>query len=74
MKGKKKPLLTTLNQNHIEFLQLCMTNKTYAEIADKMGYKERTVTSMRDDLFRYFKVKNRAALVVAALRKTLIEL
>ena len=64
----------TIRENHLQFLELCLTDMPYQEMSEKMGVSARTLEGYRDILFNRFKVNNRTSLVVFALQNGLIEL
>ncbi|MFT4092342.1 MAG: response regulator transcription factor [Niabella sp.] len=51
-----------------EFLQLCCSDLTYKEIADKMYVSVRTVDGYRDSLFEKLEQKSRVGLVLYAIK------
>lgn len=61
-----------LNAREIEFLKLCCSDLTYKEIADKMCLSVRTIDGYREDLFQKLGVRNRAGLVMFAMREGLV--
>jgi two-component system invasion response regulator UvrY len=65
---------TVITERQIHFMSLCMTNMTYEEMAREMGVVPKTVDGYRDTLFKRYNIKNRAELVVFALKNGLIEL
>ncbi len=63
--GKPSILLT---EREKEFLQYCITEMGYKEIAEKMFCSPRTVESYRDSLFEKLDLKTRVGLAVFALK------
>lgn len=61
-----------LDQKDVQFLQLCCTDLTYRQIAEKMYKSPRTIDGYRDDLFRRLEVTNRTGLVLYAIKIGLI--
>lgn len=62
-----------LNAREIDFLKLCCSDLTYKEIADKMCLSVRTIDGYREDLFQKLGVRNRAGLVMFAMREGLVD-
>jgi two-component system invasion response regulator UvrY len=62
------------SNKEIEFLQLCCTEMTYAEIAKKMKVSPRTVDNYRESLFEKIKVTSRVGLVLYAVLKELVSI
>jgi DNA-binding NarL/FixJ family response regulator len=58
----------SLSVNEIRFLELCCSELTYKEIADKMCLSPHTVDNYRDALFQKLNLKSRTGLVLFALR------
>jgi DNA-binding NarL/FixJ family response regulator len=56
----------------IQFLELCCSELTYKEIADKMNVSPRTVDNYRESLFDKFHIKSRVGLVLYAIRNRII--
>lgn len=67
-------ILPKITDREMEFLALCCTDLTYAEIADQMGISQRTVDSYRDSLFSKLSVSSRTGLVIHALQNGMIPL
>lgn len=63
-----------LTPKEVAFMQLAATNLNYKEIADRMEVSPKTVENYRDSLFMKLDIKNRAALVLYALKNGLIDL
>lgn len=57
-----------LNANEIRFLELCCSELTYKEIADKMCLSPHTIDNYRDALFHRFDIRSRTGLVLFALK------
>jgi DNA-binding NarL/FixJ family response regulator len=57
-----------LAANEIRFLELCCSELTYREIADKMCLSPHTIDNYRDALFSRFDIKSRTGLVLFALK------
>ena len=64
----------TLSPKEQLFLELCLDDVTYAEIAEKMGKSPRTIDGYREELFRRFKVNTRAGLIMLAIRNGFLKL
>ena len=62
------------SENEREFLKLAATDMTYYQIAEKMNLSPKTIDGYREALFTRFNVKNRAALVVYAIKNKIIKL
>ena len=63
-----------LTDHQVSLLALLGTNLTYEEIGKLLGKSPRTIHGFRDELFRYFRIHHRTALIVAGLRKKYISL
>ena len=63
-----------LTDRELQFLQLAVSEKTYADIAKEMFVSERTVDGYRDALFKKLKVSSRVGLVLYALRNGIVQL
>lgn len=61
-----------VTERQLEMLQHCMTSANYSEIAEKMKIGVRGVDTLKETLFKKFKVKNRTDLVMLALKSGLI--
>ncbi|MGC4232507.1 MAG: response regulator transcription factor [Niabella sp.] len=59
---------TKLSLREKEFLNLCCSDLTYKEIADKMFVSVRTVDGYRDSLFEKLEQKSRVGLVLYAIK------
>jgi DNA-binding NarL/FixJ family response regulator len=57
-----------LTARELEFLELCCTELTYKEIADRMNVSPRTVDGYRDALFEKLSIKSRTGLVLYAIK------
>lgn len=62
-----------LSPAELEFLQLCCTEMTYKEIAQKMKASPRTIDGYRETLFDRLKVASRVGLVIYAIRRGLVK-
>jgi two-component system, NarL family, invasion response regulator UvrY len=69
-------LVPKFTDREMEFLALCCTDLTYAEIAEHMGISQRTIETYRDSLFSKLDVTNRSrsSLVIRALQNGMIPL
>ncbi|MDJ1482200.1 response regulator transcription factor [Cytophagaceae bacterium YF14B1] len=67
-KGKK------LSANELRFLELCSSELTYKEIADRMNVSPHTIDNYRESLFEKFQVRSRTGLVVYAIKNSLIKI
>ncbi|HMR82207.1 MAG TPA: response regulator transcription factor [Niabella sp.] len=59
---------TKLSSREKEFLNLCCSDLTYKEIADKMFVSVRTVDGYRDSLFEKLEQRSRVGLVLYAIK------
>lgn len=59
---------TKLSVREKEFLNLCCSDLTYKEIADRMFVSVRTVDGYRDSLFEKLEQKSRVGLVLYAIK------
>ena len=60
--------LPDFTKKELEFLQLCCSELTYKEIADKMFVSPRTVDNYREALFLKLNLKSRTGLVLYAIQ------
>lgn len=56
----------------MEFLQLCCSELTYKEIADRMIISPRTVDGYREALFEKLEIKSRIGLVLYAIKNKIV--
>lgn len=63
-----------LKENELTFLQLACSEMTYKEVADVMNLSPKTIDGYRQELFNKLRIKNRAGLVIYALKNNLVEL
>jgi two-component system, NarL family, invasion response regulator UvrY len=63
-----------LTNKEIDFLKLCVSEKTYKEIADIMQLSPKTIDSYRDLLFKKLSAKSRIGLVLYAIKNDLVQL
>ncbi len=64
----------TIRQKELTFLKYLCTGMTYNEIAAKMYLSHYTVEEYRDALFKKFELKNKAELILFALKYKLVEM
>lgn len=64
----------TLTSKQKLFLQLCTTELTYKEIAEKMNITPKTTDRYRDELFKKLNIKSRVGLALYAVRTGLANL
>ncbi len=64
-------LLSQLKDREKEFIKWACSELTYKEIADKMFLSPKTIDGYRDSVFTKLEIKNRAGLVLFALRHDL---
>lgn len=62
-----------LTEREIEFIQLCVSELTYKEIADKMRIAARSVENYRENLFAKLALKSRVGLVLFAIRNGIVK-
>lgn len=72
--SKARPDAKHITPRELEFLQLACSEKTYHEIAKKMGISERTVENYREALCKKFNVTSRIGLVIYGIKKNFIQL
>jgi len=60
-----------LTANEIKFLELCCSELTYKEIANKMCLSVHTIDNYRDALFQKLDLKSRTGLVLYALKSNI---
>ncbi len=63
-----------LTQNEINFIQQCSKDLSYEEIAIALAKSVYTIYGYRDRVFKKLHVKQRAAMVMTALRRNYIDL
>ena len=66
--------ITSLRQKELTFLKHLCTGITYNEIAAKMYLSHYTVEEYRDALFQKFEFKNKAELILFALKYKIVEM
>jgi two-component system, NarL family, invasion response regulator UvrY len=69
---KKELLIPVVTNRQLEMLQNCTTSANYAEIGVRMGITTRGVDTLKETLFKKFRVKNRTDLIMIALRAGLV--
>ncbi|MFA6085509.1 response regulator [Mucilaginibacter sp.] len=70
----QKAASIVLNANELKFLELCCSDLTYKQIADKMNLSSHTIDNYRESLFQKFEIKSRTGLVISALKNEMIKL
>ncbi len=65
---KTPNVVNDLSANEIKFLELCCSELTYKEIANKMCLSAHTIDNYRDALFQKLELKSRTGLVLFALK------
>ncbi|CAD0222708.1 response regulator transcription factor [Chryseobacterium sp. D764] len=68
---KNASLLSELKDREREFIKWACSELTYKEIADKMCLSPKTIDGYRDSVFVKLDIKNRAGLVLFALKHDL---
>lgn len=68
---KSASLLSELRDREKEFIKWACSELTYKEIADKMCLSPKTIDGYRDSVFVKLDIKNRAGLVLFALKHDL---
>jgi two-component system, NarL family, invasion response regulator UvrY len=72
-KANNKEIATpSVTDRQLELLQYCLTTANYSEIAKQMEIGVRGVDTLKETLFKKFKVKNRTDLVMLALKSGLV--
>jgi DNA-binding NarL/FixJ family response regulator len=61
-----------LTERETEFIQLCASELTYKEIADKMNIAPRSVENYRENIFEKLQIKSRVGLVLFAIKHKII--
>jgi DNA-binding NarL/FixJ family response regulator len=69
-----KCIKNPLTQNELNFIQACTMDMSYEEIALNLQKSISTIYGYRDRVFRKLAVKQRAAMVMAALKNNYIDL
>lgn len=62
------------NDRELEFLNLCCSELTYKEIADRMCLSPKTIDGYRAALFERFEAKSRVGLVLLAIKNRWVNL
>ena len=68
---KNASLLSELKDREKEFIKWACSELTYKEIADRMCLSPKTIDGYRDSVFVKLDIKNRAGLVLFALKHNL---
>lgn len=63
-----------LTQSEIEFIQACVQDESYEEIAKRLQKTVKTIYGYRDRIFKKLQVKQRTAMVMTALKRNYIDL
>lgn len=63
-----------LSVNEMKFLELCCTELTYREIADRMCLSPHTIDNYRDAIFSRFDIKSRTGLVLFAIKNGIVKM
>jgi DNA-binding NarL/FixJ family response regulator len=63
-----------LTQNEIQFIQACAKDLSYEQIATTLNKSVSTIYGYRDRVFKKLQVKQRAAMVMTALKRNYIDL
>jgi len=61
-----------LSEREIEFIRLCSTEKSYKEIADVLGISNRTVETLRSNVFEKIDTLSRVGLVMYGIKNGII--
>lgn len=69
---KDEVKLPKFTDKETEFLQLCCSDMSYAQIANKMGVSPKSVDWYRESLFKKLKVASRSGLVIFAIQAGLV--
>jgi DNA-binding NarL/FixJ family response regulator len=63
-----------LTENEVKFIQACTRDHSYEEIAEQLQKSVYTIYGYRDRIFKKLGVKQRTAMVMAALKRNYIDL
>jgi DNA-binding NarL/FixJ family response regulator len=63
-----------LTQKEIEFIQACVRDESYEQIAARLQKTVKTIYGYRDRIFKKLQVKQRTAMVMTALKRNYIDL
>lgn len=63
-----------MNSRELTFLELCCSEMTYKEIADKMCLSPKTIDGYRASLFEKLEAKSRVGLVLFAVKSGIVQL
>jgi DNA-binding NarL/FixJ family response regulator len=63
-----------LTENEVKFIQACTKDHSYEEIAGQLQKSVYTIYGYRDRIFKKLGVKQRTAMVMAALKRNYIDL
>ena len=62
------------SQNEINFIQACVRDESYEEIAISLQKTVKAIYGYRDRIFKKLQVKQRTAMVMTALKRNYIDL
>jgi DNA-binding NarL/FixJ family response regulator len=62
------------SDRELEFMQLCCSELTYKQIADRMNVSPRTIDGYRDSLFDKLEIKSRTGLVLYTIKNELVDI
>jgi DNA-binding NarL/FixJ family response regulator len=63
-----------LTEKEIEFIQACVRDESYEQIALRLQKSVKTIYGYRDRIFKKLQVKQRTAMVMTALKRNYIDL
>jgi DNA-binding NarL/FixJ family response regulator len=63
-----------LTEKEIEFIQACVRDESYEQIAVRLQKSVKTIYGYRDRIFKKLQVKQRTAMVMTALKRNYIDL
>ena len=72
LKDTSEKLNAEMNERETTFLELCCTELTYKEIAEKMFLSPRTIDGYREALFKKLNITTRTGLAMYAIKSGLV--
>jgi DNA-binding NarL/FixJ family response regulator len=72
LKDTDEKMNTEMNDRETQFLELCCSELTYKEIAEKMFLSPRTIDGYREALFKKLNITTRTGLAMYAIKSGLV--
>lgn len=74
LQAEEKKLALNITDKEKEFLQFACSDMTYKQIAHLMNTSERSVDTLRENLFNKLNVQSRVGLCLEAIRRELVKI